>query len=230
MALALILSSTGAAKATVAAPDCESYAADAARAEGIPEGVLPAISRVESARKGKAWPWTLNQGGDSSYHATKAEALDRLAQILATGETNVDLGCMQLNWRWHSEAFPDAETMMDPVENTRYAARFLRSLKDRHGDWDSAVAAYHSNQPDRGAAYSAKVEVARNQIEDGQDTPMPDAPTEFPTEGGEAEPIRVAVAVSVRGLLALSGQPLIAQAEPDDLRATRGTGGLFGQP
>jgi hypothetical protein len=226
LATALILSLPAAAMAKTLAPDCEAQAAAAGREEGIPDGILPAIARVESARDGRAWPWTLNQGGKGSYHANRDEALERLAGILATGERNVDLGCMQLNWRWHSEAFPDAATMMDPVANTRYAARFLRSLKDRHGDWDSAVAAYHSNQPERGAAYGTKVATARVQVLAETGAGVPGQVAEDLPEAAA----RVAAAVTTRGILAWSGRPIVARAAPGDLRAARGTGGLFARP
>jgi hypothetical protein len=83
---------------------------------------------------------------------------------LASGIRNVDLGCMQLNWRWHATAFPDAATMIDPVANTRYAARFLRDLHAQHGSWAQAVAHYHSADPTRGAAYAAKVAAKLDQI------------------------------------------------------------------
>lgn len=140
---------------------CEALAAQAGAAEGLPNGLLPAIARVESGTRTdqgrRAWPWTLNQGGDGSFHATKAEALAHLDGILATGVRNVDLGCMQLNWRWHGDAFPDAATMMDPQHNTRYAAAFLKDLHAKHGSWTQAIAHYHSADPRRGAAYAAKV-------------------------------------------------------------------------
>lgn len=140
---------------------CEALAAQAGAEAGLPEGLLPAIARAESGKPTaagvRAWPWTLNQGGDGSYHATKAEALAHLEALLARGVRNVDLGCMQLNWRWHGTAFADAATMMDPVANTRYAAAFLRELHARHGSWTQAVAHYHSADPQRGTAYAARV-------------------------------------------------------------------------
>ena len=221
--IALILSAVRIAGAETKVPDCESYAAAAGREAGIPDGILPAIARVESGRKGRAWPWTLNQGGAGSFHPTKEAALEKLAEILETGVQNVDLGCMQINWRWHSGEFPDAATMFDPVENTRYAARFLLSLKDQHGDWGSAVAAYHSNEPARGVAYGAKVTKARDTILAGP------ANGEMPQMASEPSdpPGRIVVAGMTRGLLALSGQSLVARHRAGDLRQAQGRGGLI---
>ena len=142
------------------APDCEALAEEAAARHGIPEGVLAAIARTESGGgpRSSAWPWTLNRAGEGMYLASAAEALAQLRAILETGHTNVDVGCMQVNWRWHGEAFDSPEQMMDPAANTDYAARFLVDLWRREGTWDAAVQAYHSTDPERGAAYLARVE------------------------------------------------------------------------
>lgn len=164
-----VLAGTGPAGAT-ATPDCEDLAEQAARTEGVPEGVLSAIARVESGRSVqgvfRAWPWTLNQAGVGSYHDSEQSALLTLQQILATGHRNVDIGCMQINLRWHAEAFTDLREMLDPVRNTRYAARFLRELHDRFGDWDEAVMRYHSNDPARGQAYADRVLRQREMAKD----------------------------------------------------------------
>lgn len=206
------------------APDCEALAEVAARAEGIPDGVLAAIARVESGRRVgavvRAWPWTLNQGGAGSYHETRQEALDTLAGALAAGRTNVDVGCMQLNWRWHAAAFPDAETMIDPAANTTYAARFLRDLHDRHGDWKVAIAHYHSADPARGAVYAEKVDRALAGL---------GTRTTQGTAAPAAAPADPPAPAQVQGLLVRAAGELIAQATGGDLR-TRRAPGLIGAP
>lgn len=209
------------ASADAPQPDCEAHAAAAGQAAGIPDGLLPAIARVEAGHDGRAWPWTLNQGGDGSFHGSKAEALARLDAILASGVQNVDLGCMQINWRWHSHAFADAATMLDPIENTRYAARFLTSLHEQLGSWDSAVRAYHSSNPALGEAYGQKVAMVRGMILGQSDglPPLQLAELSSPTR-------RHAQPVMTRGLLALSGTALVGPGETNDLRAGRGTGWL----
>jgi hypothetical protein len=162
----------GLTQASPATPryDCETLAARAGAELGLPAHLLPAIARVESGtRMGdhhRAWPWTVNQAGRGSYHPSPAEALARVETLLAEGISNIDLGCMQINWRWHHEAFDGAAAMLDPRQNTRYAARYLRDLYDQHGDWGLAVAQYHSRDPDRGRAYAAKVALMQDQISD----------------------------------------------------------------
>jgi hypothetical protein len=152
-----------AAPVAQAAPDCEALAEAAAARHGIPEGVMAAIARTESGggRRSSAWPWTLNMAGDGHYLETRDEALTRLRAALDGGGRNVDVGCMQINWHWHNEAFGSLEQMIDPEANTEYAARFLLSLWRREGTWDAAVAAYHSSDPERGAAYLSRVERLR---------------------------------------------------------------------
>ena len=189
-------------------PDCARLAAAAGVAEGLPEGLLPAISLVESGKgDGEGgrmpWPWTLNQGGKSHYLDSKAEALAKLDEILATGTTNVDVGCMQLNWKWHSASFASREDMLDPVQNTAYAARFLKELKNQLGTWELATAAYHSTDPDRGQSYLAKVSAA-------QETMIARLPTL--DEGQQPSVLLSAVPMRLQGLLALAGSPMFTQA------------------
>lgn len=143
-------------------PDCEALAATAAAQADIPSGLLPAIARMESGHSPdggprRAWPWTLNQGGNSMYFDTRAEALAYLTRAIDDGVTNIDIGCMQINYHWHNEAFPSLEAMLDPVTNTRYSAAFLSELHRRVGTWEQATAYYHSTDAERGPRYQAQV-------------------------------------------------------------------------
>ena len=52
----------------------------------------------------ESWPWTLNAGGDSAYFKTKEAALNSLKKEL-NKVTNIDIGYMQLNYRWHKQFF-----------------------------------------------------------------------------------------------------------------------------
>ncbi|MEY4982788.1 MAG: hypothetical protein RIR62_1054 [Pseudomonadota bacterium] len=186
--------------AAAAAQDCARLAATAGAAEGIPDGLLPAIALVESGHDdgqgGRApWPWTLNRAGQSHYLADKDAALATLEGILATGATNVDLGCMQLNWRWHAGSFAGPAEMLDPAANTAYAARFLKELHAQLGSWELATAAYHSTDPDRGQAYLARVAAAQEVL------------------AGEGSALLLAaVPVRMQGLLAVADSPLVALA------------------
>ena len=116
---------------------CEYLAKDAEKKYGLPENILLSISRVESGYQKvdgviRAWPWTLNAGGDSAYFQTKEDALRSLEDRIKKGVTNIDIGCMQLNFRWHKDFFNNLSDMINPIENVDYAARFLNKLHQRH--------------------------------------------------------------------------------------------------
>lgn len=205
LALCLALVTPGLA----AAQDCARLAAEAGAEAGLPDGLLPAISLVEAGRGtgdgGLApWPWTLNEGGKGMYFDTREEALAYLAEALARGVTNIDIGCMQLNWKWHSAGFASPEEMIDPVRNTRYAARFMTELHSRLGSWEVAASAYHSTDPERGQRYLEKVMAARSSFrftpQDGGDGL---------SEGGT---LLTAIPTELDGILAHGGSPLIALA------------------
>lgn len=200
--------------------DCETLAIAAGRAEGLPEGLLPAIARVESGRGTgdggrRAWPWTLNEGGDGSFYAAKADAMEHLTAVVDTGSTNIDVGCMQLNYKWHHTAFPSLETMMDPVANTTYAARFVKELAKQLGSYEEATKAYHSFDPERGKAYLAKVVAAQAEL-----GPLPDMlPDMLPDTRMASLAVDPGV---VKGILMVAGVPLF------DLASAGEAAALFG--
>ena len=142
--------------------NCEALAAQAAERHGLPKGLLRAIARTESGRaQGKAgaraWAWTSNVRGKGYYYSGKQEALTHLRQLVARGVRGFDVGCMQLNYRWHGDNFANLDEMIDPVRNTEYAARYLSELRAETGSWDAATRYYHSRDPRRGAAYLGRV-------------------------------------------------------------------------
>lgn len=137
---------------------CFQAASDAAQQTGVPFEVLRAIATVETGRKGRPWPWTVNFGGDGRWFDTAAEAEASVADALDKGATNVDLGCFQLNYRWHAEGFASITDMLDPAQNAIYAAEYLAKQFSQTGDWALAAAAYHSGTPEYAAVYQAKFE------------------------------------------------------------------------
>lgn len=171
------------------APDCEALAEQAARTEAVPPGILSAIARVESGRslgsRFAAWPWTLNQAGNGAFFPDKSSAMRALKAHLAAGHRNIDIGCMQINWRWHAESFADLSLMMDPQHNTRYAARYLRELYARFGSWQKAIMNYHSRDPKHGKRYAQRVADQMGLADLAQLHPsdMPDAPR-IPRQSG----------------------------------------------
>lgn len=157
---AVLLLSSAAQSREDASSLCLRAASDAAKRTGVPYEVLLAISKVETGRNDRPWPWTVNFGGDGKWFDTAAEAEASVTEALDQGATNVDLGCFQLNYRWHSDGFASVADMLDPERNATYAANFLAEQFARTGDWSSAAAAYHSGTPEYAEIYRAKFEAA----------------------------------------------------------------------
>jgi Transglycosylase SLT domain len=202
------------AKATLAREDattlCLHAASEAAAKTGVPYDVLLAISTVETGRNNRPWPWTVNFGGTGTWFDTAAEAEASVAEALNQGATNVDLGCFQLNYRWHAQGFASIADMLDPEQNATYAARFLADHFAQTGDWALAAAAYHSATPEYAAAYQAKFEAAYAGFEGSADF----ASASSPLEGDRLNrfPLLVAGATGTRGSLVPTGSggiPLI---------------------
>ena len=143
-------------------PDCEAIAAKVESATGLPQGILASISRVESGHVWddglvKGWPWATNNRGKGKYFDSREEALSYIKKVIASGDHNIDVGCMQINYRWHGKAFKSIEQMIDPAYNVPYAAKFLSILYDRHGNWDKAIRYYHSGNSKYNRGYLARV-------------------------------------------------------------------------
>lgn len=165
-AMALLLSAALAQGREDPSDLCLQAALDAAKQTGVPFSVLRAISMVETGRDGRPWPWTVNFGGDGRWFDSAVEAEAEAAAALGQGATNVDLGCFQLNYRWHAEGFASVSDMLDPAQNALYAAEYLADHFAQTGDWALAAAAYHSATPEFATSYQAKFEAAYAQLED----------------------------------------------------------------
>lgn len=130
---------------------CLAAADAAAEAEGIPPAVLRALTRTETGRsrggKLQPWPWTVNMEGAGHWFDSRAEALAYVEREQARGARSFDVGCFQINHRWHGQHFASVDAMFDPAVNAAYAARFVRELYDETGDWSRAAGYFHSRTP-----------------------------------------------------------------------------------
>ena len=129
---------------------------------GIPKGLLQSITRVESGRKTVTgdfmpWAWTLNDRGEGLFFDDREAALAYLTEAVVDPEHSVDVGCMQINTKWHSEGFLELADMLDPTQNADYAAGFLLDLHEAHQSWDDAVKHYHSAVPEKNVGYHRRV-------------------------------------------------------------------------
>jgi soluble lytic murein transglycosylase-like protein len=142
--MALLLAAISSVGAAQAGNRCESEILRASRAYDVPVGVLYAVGLTETGQKGSLQPYALNIEGKAVFAGSRREAAALVRKAREEGKTLIDLGCMQINHRWHGERFASVEAMLDPRLNVDYAARFLAELKQRHATWSMAVARYHA--------------------------------------------------------------------------------------
>lgn len=131
MALALLVGTI--ANASI----CDIAAQRAASETGVPLDVMQTITRLETGRgkTGDPWPWTVNHAGDGSWFQTEDDARSYVFSQVKHGESNLDIGCFQINYRWHASGFQSLDDMFDPDINALYAARFLADLYQEFGNW-----------------------------------------------------------------------------------------------
>lgn len=158
LSLSLILFTSESAYAS----HCTAYITQHEKAHNIPEGLLHAISKVESGRKDSkgsivAWPWTVNAQGQGYYFPSKDAAIAAVREMQRKGISSIDVGCMQVNLYHHPNAFANLESAFDPAQNVAYAARFLTALQKEHASWHKAVAHYHSANPIHHVPYQKNV-------------------------------------------------------------------------
>ncbi len=132
------------------------------RKYNIPKDLLRSISIVESGKWNReykmtfAWPWIVGIDGKGEYFKSYGEAAAFLRKAVARGE-NVDIGCHQINWKYHGHHFNKPEELLHPKINAAYAAHFLIEKFNSAKDWSKAVAHYHSHTPEFGDRYLKKV-------------------------------------------------------------------------
>ena len=156
------------ASSVTASEICDLAAQEAAQDSSVPLELLMAISRVETGRKQggdlQPWPWAINQGGQGHWFDDADQAIAFASEQLAQGQENFDVGCFQINLRWHGKNFGSIEDAFDPRHNAAYATRFLTELFQSEGGWPEAVAAYHSRTPDEAHSYLTKVEAVLTEL------------------------------------------------------------------
>ena len=147
MALRLPAIAAFISSAAFAAPilgPCEREMARAAQMENIPLPVLYSVGLTETGQRGPLQPYAMNVDGASVSNASLSEAVMRFHAARARGAKFIDVGCMQINHRFHSGKFESLEAMFDPHRNVFYAARFLKQLRARESSWTLAVARYNA--------------------------------------------------------------------------------------
>jgi hypothetical protein len=141
---------------------CEDVIRNIENITDIPSGLLLGIGKAESGRILKnneivIWPWTINHAGKSLFFDNKSQMKLYLLKHTKKGDNNLDVGCMQINLKWHKQNFKDIKDMLAIEPNISYAASFLVQLKNKHGSWEKAIKHYHSSDPIKNKPYLNKV-------------------------------------------------------------------------
>lgn len=136
---------------------CETSIRWIARESGVSRKLLSAMAHVESGYQGSPWPWTVNHQGKSLYFESQKAALQYIEAQLQEGDENMDIGCMQLSWKWHKAHFRSPAHALHPLTNISYAAQHLKALRRKRKAWHQAVGHYHSLSPRRAQAYIERV-------------------------------------------------------------------------
>lgn len=139
---------------------CDRAARRAAQAEGVPPEVLLAITRTETGRSRNGvlepWPWTVNMEGKGRWFETPDAAMRYVFERFTAGARSFDVGCFQINYKWHGGAFRSIEEMFDPEISADYAAALLARNFEKTSDWSQAAGTYHSRTPVHAARYRAR--------------------------------------------------------------------------
>ena len=104
---------------------------------------LSATSAVALLDTTTSWPVQLRGGLFARRFDNKTDAVFFTRRLIDAGQTNVDIGLMQVNWKYHGEHFDNVATAFDSYQNLRYAVSYLlEHQKDL--DWWGRVGRYHS--------------------------------------------------------------------------------------
>ena len=142
---------------------CRQIVSQTEQALKLPIGIMQAISLAESGRWDKssrshfAWPWTVMAQGKGRFFPSKAAAITAVRKLQADGVRNIDVGCMQVNLKYHPKAFENLEEAFDPAANALCTAQLFAKLRRTTKSINRAVAHYHSTTRDRNRPYTKKV-------------------------------------------------------------------------
>ncbi|MFK7973871.1 MAG: transglycosylase SLT domain-containing protein [Rickettsiaceae bacterium] len=133
------------------------------RKHHLPKDILHSISLQETRKAhsiykiGVVWPWTINVNGQGFYFKNKHEAIKFARTKLNQGVNNMDIGCMQINLKYHPDAFSSLEKAFTPRHNIAYAVKLLLSHYEKHNNWNKAVGHYHSYTKNKAELYQTKI-------------------------------------------------------------------------
>ena len=130
-----------------------------AKSHQVPVDILYAIAMTESGTHYRGervpWPWALNIDGQSVFCESQQDAIHRVSQAIRN-QQSVDIGLMQVNWRWHGQRFATIDESLVPIKNLSAGATILHEQFEQTNDWWEAVGRYHDPGQDEESLDSAQ--------------------------------------------------------------------------
>ncbi|WP_244544378.1 MULTISPECIES: transglycosylase SLT domain-containing protein [unclassified Beijerinckia] len=161
--------------APATAATCEREMLRASQKYKVPLAVLYAVGLTETGKKGSMQPYAMNVDGKAVFSRDMAEAQRKFESFRTSGAKFIDVGCMQINHRFHGKQFRSLAHMFNPSDNVEYAARFLVELKSREQTWTMAVARYNAGPNNNPAQKRYVCAVIANMVVSGFGTWTPAA-------------------------------------------------------
>jgi hypothetical protein len=155
--LFFLIALTWQAETKTSANICLKYISYASKKTGVKPEILRAVARTESNFGTGPWPWAVNYAGKSHYFPSQKAAEKFLKKVAKNKRARVDVGCMQLSWRYHGGSFGQIHKMINPKSNMLYGAQLLKTLYKEKKSWPAAIGAYHSRNPKYSKPYIVRV-------------------------------------------------------------------------
>ncbi len=83
----------------------------------------------------------MNVAGRGYFFDSRLAAWQALTAWLEQGEASIDIGLMQVNWRYHEERLGTPWQALDPYHNLRVGAGILQACYSQRQDWWGASGA-----------------------------------------------------------------------------------------
>ena len=134
----------------------------------IPATVLYAVALTESGkaidqRIYRPWPWTLNVAGQPKRFKSHSAACLEIKHQLTNGVRSIDIGLMQINWRWNKQRLHNPCQALFPYTNLHHGAALLKAAYSVKHSWPAAVGHYHSPGQKQAQRNRAEAHIQRYQ-------------------------------------------------------------------
>lgn len=106
---------------------------EVAKSSGLNPDLLYAVALAESAKSVNGTtvaPSCLAIRADKPYYPESAKEAKRILDEVLPARSSTDIGCMQINWKWHGHKVSTPYELLEPETNIQLAADILRKAVD----------------------------------------------------------------------------------------------------